>query len=66
MGNLMKILKKYYLDIIGTVAGGLGGYLYYVFIGCGSGTCPIQSNMLISILFGALIGLLIFDLFRNE
>lgn len=36
--------------------GALGGFAYYTFIGCTSGTCPITSNPYISTGYGALIG----------
>ncbi len=36
--------------------GALGGFAYYAFIGCTSGTCPITSNPFISTGYGALIG----------
>ena len=35
-------------------------------IGCQSGTCPITSNPYISIAYGAIIGYLLFDLFRKK
>ena len=38
------------------LAGAAGGYAYYYFIGCVSGTCPITSNPYISTAYGALIG----------
>ena len=38
------------------LAGAAGGYAYYHFIGCVSGTCPITSNPYISTAYGALIG----------
>ena len=38
------------------VVGALGGYAYYYFIGCTSGTCPITRNPWISTAYGALIG----------
>ncbi len=38
------------------VLGALGGFAYYTFIGCTSGTCPITSNPYISTGYGALIG----------
>lgn len=40
-------------------AGGVGGYLYYLLIGCASGACAITSNPLISTLYGAVLGLLL-------
>ena len=36
--------------------GALGGYAYYYFIGCASGSCPISSNPWISTAYGMLIG----------
>ena len=52
------------LSIIGLFIGILGGYLYYYFIGCNSdGSCPITSNPNMSMLWGAIIGYLLFDLF---
>lgn len=39
--------------------GAVLGYLYYKFIGCASGACPISSNPYISTIYGALVGALI-------
>ena len=50
--------------VIGIVLGAVGGYLYYHFIGCRSGSCPINSNPWISTLWGLLIGYLLGDMFR--
>ncbi|MEK7263799.1 MAG: DUF6132 family protein [Bacteroidota bacterium] len=40
------------------VIGAAGGYLYYKFIGCTTGSCPITSNPFSSMLYGAFIGFL--------
>lgn len=45
--------------IIGVAIGGLVGFLYYKFIGCSSGTCPITSKPLNSVIYGAVMGLLV-------
>lgn len=45
--------------------GALGGYLYYRFVGCASGTCAITSNPYISTLYGAVMGGLIGSLFTR-
>jgi hypothetical protein len=37
--------------------GALGGFVYYYFVGCTSGSCPISSNPWISTAYGALIGI---------
>jgi hypothetical protein len=39
--------------------GAIGGFAYYYFIGCASGTCPISSNPYISTAYGIVMGLLI-------
>jgi urea transporter len=44
--------------IIGAAIGGVLGFLYYKFIGCSTGTCPITSKPLNSVLYGALLGFL--------
>jgi len=64
--NIQAILRKHYLKLIGTAVGLLGGYLYYHFIGCNSGGCPITSNPWISTLYGGVIGYLLFDLFKPK
>ncbi len=62
----MKYLNKHKITIIGLILGSLGGYLYYHFIGCVSGTCAITSNPLNSTLYGALMGGLLFNMFQKE
>lgn len=39
--------------------GAAGGFAYYYFVGCASGTCPISSNPYISTGYGAVLGLLL-------
>lgn len=62
----MKYLNKHKITIIGLILGALGGYLYYHFIGCVSGTCAITSRPLNSTLYGALMGGLLFNMFQKE
>ncbi|HOT64163.1 DUF6132 family protein [Seramator thermalis] len=62
----MTILKKYRLTVIGFLVGAVGGYLYYYFVGCSTGTCPITSNPWRMTLYGSLLGMLLFDMFRKE
>jgi hypothetical protein len=52
--------------VSGIILGALGGYIYYIKIGCHSGTCPITSNPVFSMLWGAILGFLIFDMFRKK
>jgi len=46
---------KKYIRYLAIPAGAILGYSYYYFIGCASGTCPIQSNPYFSTLYGALL-----------
>jgi uncharacterized membrane protein YdjX (TVP38/TMEM64 family) len=46
--------------LIGIIIGSIGGYAYYYFVGCQSGTCPIQSNPLSMTLYGAGMGAILF------
>ncbi|PVX49963.1 hypothetical protein C7377_1603 [Balneicella halophila] len=59
------IFVKYKLAIIGTIVGAIAGFLYWKYIGCVSGTCPIQTSPFRSTFICALIGGLVFDLFRK-
>ncbi|MGC8864416.1 MAG: DUF6132 family protein [Bacteroidales bacterium] len=47
---------------LGVLIGAVGGYLYYIKIGCNSGSCPITSNPWMSIIWGAIMGYLLADL----
>ncbi len=60
------LVKKYALIIIGIIAGAIGGYLYYKFVGCASGTCAITSKPINSTLYGAWMGGLLFSMFKKE
>ena len=42
-----------------SLIGSLGGYAYYHFVGCSTGTCPITSNPWVSTLYGAGMGYLL-------
>ena len=47
--------------------GVLGGYLYYYYVGCVSGTCPITSNPYRMMIYGAVMGYLLFEIvFSNR
>lgn len=59
---MKRILKKYYPQIIFTLVGGLSGLLYWKFVGCKSGTCPIKSVWYYSTLYGMVFGYLIADI----
>ena len=62
----MQFIIKHFLTIIGILIGSLGGYAYYFFVGCASGTCAITSNPLNSTLYGAMMGGLLFSAFKKS
>jgi hypothetical protein len=64
--KILAFLKKEWLWFAGGAAGALGGYLYWYFIGCNSGTCPITSSPTNSTLYGILLGGLIFNMFKKS
>ncbi len=49
-------IKKNIITIAGTALGMAGGFLYWKYVGCLSGTCPLQSNWIIMTAYGALTG----------
>ena len=64
--KMKSFLTKHWLKIAGVITGVIGGYLYYYFVGCVSGTCPITSNPYKMVFFGALLGYLFFSLFEKD
>lgn len=50
---------KYTLRVALLLFGAAGGYAYYRFVGCASGTCAITSNPNLSTIYGVLLGALI-------
>ncbi|MDP4619353.1 MAG: DUF6132 family protein [Sediminibacterium sp.] len=59
-------IQKNKLSLVGVVVGALGGFLYWNYIGCASGTCMITSKPINSTLYGALMGFLLFGMFQKE
>jgi hypothetical protein len=51
-------VRKYVINrtALGIVLGGTAGYLYYYYVGCSSGSCPITSSPTGSVIYGTLIG----------
>jgi hypothetical protein len=62
----MNFIYKNILALIGILIGATGGYVYYHFIGCTTGTCPITSKPFNSTIYGALMGGLLFSIFKKE
>lgn len=61
-----KLIKRHWLTALGVVVGAIGGYVYYATIGCSSGSCPITSSPVMSIIWGAVMGGLLLSMFKKE
>lgn len=65
--NKFKLLtKNNLLTTIGILAGGVAGFLYWRFVGCSSGSCPITSSPVMSSIWCAAIGGLLLSIFRTD
>lgn len=51
---------------MGVVVGAVGGYAYYYWIGCNSGSCPITSQPVNSTIYGAIMGGLFLNMFQKK
>jgi hypothetical protein len=57
-----EFILKYRLVIIFTIIGLAGGFLYWKYVGCLSGTCRIKSVWYMSTLYGGILGYLSGDI----
>jgi len=66
--GIQLFLKKHIslINIIGIIVGIVLGYVYYIKVGCNSGSCPITSNPWMSMIWGGILGYLLSDLFRTR
>jgi hypothetical protein len=63
---MVRFIQRYRWTLIGLVVGAIGGYAYYHFVGCASGTCAITSRPLNITLYGVMMGGLLFNMFDKE
>lgn len=54
------------LYAIGAIVGAVAGYLYWKYIGCLTGTCAITSDPLKSTLYFAVLGAIVFSIFKKQ
>jgi hypothetical protein len=62
----MQWLSNYKLTFLGIALGAIAGYIYYLQIGCASGTCMITSSPVNSTLYGAMMGGLLLNTFQKD
>lgn len=60
--DIKNLVKKNYIKIILVVVGGIAGFLYWKFVGCKTGSCPIKSNWYLMTAYGIIFGYLAGDL----
>jgi hypothetical protein len=63
---MKKWFKNNKWSLIGIVLGAIAGYLYWLQVGCVSGTCAITSKPINSTVYGALMGYLVSGFFKKE
>lgn len=63
---IKNLIVKYRLELIGILLGAIGGWIYWYYVGCMSGTCMITSKPINSTLYGALMGGLFLSIFKKE
>lgn len=59
-------IVKNRLYFLGAMAGAVAGFLYWKFVGCVTGTCAITSNPYRSTVYFAIMGGLLFSMFKKE
>jgi len=59
IGNEKPFYKSmnFWKPFLGITLGALGGFLYYHYVGCSSGSCPITGNPFMSTAYGSMLGL---------
>ena len=57
--KLKALIKKYRTELIGLSVGAFGGFAYWFFVGCESGTCAITSSPFNSTVYGSIMGALL-------
>ena len=63
---MKQFIKNRKFEIIGGILGIIGGYLYWKYVGCISGTCPIQANWYSMVPYGFALGILVGGLFKPK
>ena len=58
----MKFIRDKKIILLFALLGAIGGFLYWRFVGCESGTCAIKSVWYWSTLWGAVLGYLVGDM----
>ncbi len=59
--NMKEFFRSSYFwkPFAGITIGAVAGFLYYLLVGCSSGSCPITSSPYVSMIWGGAMGLFI-------
>jgi membrane associated rhomboid family serine protease len=57
--GMKKFISRNKFGLLMIIPGAIAGFLYWKFVGCNTGTCPITSVWYNSSVYGAIIGYLI-------
>lgn len=63
---MKRFIKKHKWSLIFIVPGLIGGFLYWNYIGCNSGSCPITSVWYNSSIYGAILGFALGSLIDDQ
>jgi len=63
---MKKFVKKHKWSLIFILPGIIGGYLYWSYIGCNSGSCPITSVWYNSSIYGGVLGFALGSLIDDQ
>ncbi|MFM7839972.1 MAG: hypothetical protein ACKO6K_10415 [Chitinophagaceae bacterium] len=63
---MKKWISSHRFTLAGALLGGVGGFLYWRFVGCTSGTCMITSRPVNSVLYFSLLGALLFSMLTTS
>jgi hypothetical protein len=60
------MISRYKLELAGLLCGAAGGFACHHYVGCPNGACVITSSPYISTVYGALMGGLLFSMFKKQ
>lgn len=64
--KITEVVKKNKMALIGVAVGLAGGFLYWRFVGCSGGSCPIASSPYASSAWGGVMGGFLLSAFEKD